>query len=205
MGRFQGIGLAAAAMLAWLASSAPAAAQAAAARPASTPADLRREVSELNLKLLEAEAQAAEIKEEQRLLDEEPLRSGDADARPMAAAKGFWETALPRGAFDEGAESAPVAVLAAMDAVRASIEQDEKAAIDAWKSAMERDLELQARIFAAEELVGGPASTGGLGGWLSPSLIALGALSVLGGVILTAHEVRDRLRWRLRAWAAAPA
>ena len=156
----------------------------------SNPAELRREVAELSLKLLEAEAQAAEIKEEQRLLDEEPLRGGDADAKPMAAAKGFWETALiPRGPSMKAQESSPLAVLAAMDAVRARSSRTEKVAIEAWKvgdgGATSRS---RPRIVEAEELVGGPARSGGSAGRSPRPGRCWGCCPCWGALFLTAHE-----------------
>ena len=145
MGRFQGIGLAAAVMVAWLAASSPASARAQATPSGSNQDDLRREVAELGLKLLDAQAQVAEIKEEQRLLDEKPLQGSDAEAKPMTAAKDFWEKALIPQAFKEGAEAPPLKVQETMDAVQKTIDEDRKKAIEAWKAAKQRELAFQAQ------------------------------------------------------------
>src|SRR5262249_50692894 len=155
--------------------------------------DLRGEVTELRRKLLEAEAEAAEIQAEQGLLDEAPRLAGAA-VRTLSAEEKFWGKALPC-AVSKGA-AGQAAVPPKISEVREGI--DQKTAIAAWKTALNRNMEFQAEIAKAKELFGGPAGEAGAAGGLSAGLIGLGALTVLGGVILAAHEVRDRLRWRLR-------
>ncbi len=204
MGRFQWIGPAVAVMVAWLAASSPASARAQATSSGSKQDDLRREVADLGLKLLDAQAQVAEIKEEQRLLDEKPLQGSDAEAKPMAASKGFWTSALIPQAFKEGAEAPSLKVQETMDAVQKTIDEDRKKAFEAWKAAKQRELAFLAQAAETQELMGGASGVRALAGAFSPHLLLLGLLAVLGGLFLTAHEIRDRLRWRLRALGSRP-
>jgi hypothetical protein len=198
MRRNRWIGLAGA-IMAWSALAIPAGAQA----PGGDLAKLRREVSDLSLELLRAEAEAAELKDEERLLTAAPRPGGEADARPLSADEALWKEAVDKAVLHRGSAAQPAA-LEGLATQRKSIEEDQKTAIAAWSSAMERSLAFQDEISKAEALVGWSWNAAGPPVGVSLGLIALGTLAVLGGLVFTVHEMRDGLRWRLRALGSRP-
>ena len=198
MRRNRWIGLAGA-IMAWSALAIPAGAQA----PGGDLAKLRREFSDLSFEVLRAEAEAAELKDEQRLLTTAIPQSGEADARPLSADEALWKEAVDKAVLHRGSAAQPAA-LEGLATQRKSIEEDQKTAIAAWSSAMERSLAFQDEISKAEALVGWSWNAAGPPVGVSLGLIALGTLAVLGGLIFTFHEIRDGLRWRLRALGSRP-
>jgi hypothetical protein len=200
MRRNQWFGLAAGVVLAWLAATISAWAQAPAAPPENGLAELRREVSQLGIELLRARAESDELKEEEKLLAPTPRPGGAADTRRLAAREELWDQALGKATAVAGTEE----VLGRLGEVLKSAKEDEKVALDAWSSAQERSLDLQDAIAEAKAEVGRSWDAGPPGGGLPPNLIVLGMLAVLGGLVLTLHEARDRIRWRLRALGSRP-
>jgi hypothetical protein len=147
--------------------------------------------------LLRAEALAEELKDEETLLAVMPEQGGGADARPLSAKKELWEQTIGKMTSGES----PGARLAAM---LQSARQDEASAVAAWRSAAERSLSFDDQVAEAETRVGWSWVDQGPSGNLPAGLIVLGLLAVTGGWLLALHEVRDRLRQRLRALGSRP-
>lgn len=202
MRRFNGFGPAVVVMLAWLAGSVPAGAQAPASSPGDAADGLRGEITDLKLQLIEAEATAAEIKDEQRLLGGDSRRGGDAGARALSAKTAFWEEVLPWAAPGKASAGPPIELVD--DDVEKAVMNTKKRAIEACKAALQHDMDFRAAAARTDELLGDPAGKAVSSGPIDGSLIALGTMAVLGGLILTVHESRDRLRWRLRAMGSRP-
>ena len=203
MRRDHWIGLAAGLVVAWWAATLPAGAQAQGSPPGGGVVKLRREVSELTLDVLRAEATAAELQEEERLLAPALQRNGEAEREALVGREGPLGRDDPQEDRRGGAAQTPTAQ-EELETVRNAIAKDETEAVAAWKKAMEKVLAFQDEIDAAERLVGWSWKGKKPGGDLSLDLIAEGILAVLGGLMLTVHELRDRLRWRLRALGSRP-
>ena len=202
MKRHHGIGLGVGMVVAWLAATVPAGAQTPASTPGPELTKLRNEVSELSLEMLRTEATAAEIQAEEGLVAPALQRGGEADAKSLSAANDVWEDISKRINSEEDPRTPTARVQ--MEKVKDVIEKDETKAVAAWKQAMEQDLAFQDEVNSAERLVGWSWKGKPPNVNLSIAVIAQGILAVVGGLVLTLHELRGRLRWRLRSLGSRP-
>ncbi len=121
----------------------------------------------------------------------------------MSAKDNVWDDTI-RKRIKKGTEAQWPAMHAELEKLQKAIERDEAESITAWEEAMEKDLAFQDKIDEAEHLVGWPWKGKRPDIEVSWGLIGQGILALLGGVVLMGHEVRDRLRWRLRALGSRP-
>jgi hypothetical protein len=205
MSRFQLIGLTTAVMLAWFATAIPTRAQGpAAASPPGGLAELRRTVSGLALELIEAEAEGDELKAEERLLSA-PAEGDDLnESRLLLAPEELWNDIFPESKPVDGPRGRASAVLAALAKNQQTIEADHKIAVEEWSWANEQSFDLREERARVESAIGWSMDAKVHRGALPGSLLPFGAVAVLASLALLFHELRDRLRWRLRAVGSRP-
>jgi len=206
MSRFQWFGLATGVMLAWLATAIRAQAQNPAAPAGGSVAGLRREVSEMALGLLKAQAEADELKDEERLLAKAPESDGedDTESRLLMAPDELWIKTFGKDAAGQVIADRPLPVIADLDGAHKKIDGYQRDSIDAWSAAMDLSLDLLEQRAKVEADVGWAMGASPPRNALPGHLIAWGVIAVLGSLALLMHEVRDRLRWRLRALGSRP-
>ena len=73
--------------------------------PSETTADLRREVTDLRLKLLESESQAEELEAEEKLLAATSPPGGETDGRPLSAQDDLWKQTVMGAAFSDNTQA----------------------------------------------------------------------------------------------------
>ncbi len=163
---------------------------------------LRRECFDLSLQLIRAEALAEELRAEEVLLRPDEAVGIDSTSKPLSARAELWEQAFDRSSV------AGVATGSLLADFLQTARKDEEAAVRAWHEATERSLAFYDKeVPAAEEQVGrswtSPRKTGeGRTIWGLLTFLSVGA--VTAGLLLTLHEARDRIRWRLRALGSRP-
>jgi hypothetical protein len=201
MRRLERFGLSTAAMLAWLATPILAHAQIPATPERGDLSKLRDQVTSLSLELLKAQAEADELKDEERVLTTAPEGTDAIGTRFFRAPEKVWTNAFPTSLPTDGDSDG---VLKNLAGVHREIEKHEKESTKAWTFATQRMLELREKRAETEGMIGWRMGSKSAKGTLLPVLVGLGAVAVLGGLVLLAHENRDRLRWRLRALGSRP-
>ena len=171
--------------------------------PSESIADLRREVRDLRLKLLENESQAEELTEEEKLLAAPAPPGGETDGRPLSAKDDLWKQTVMGAAFSDNTQAGSPPVIEKLRSARELAGAKEKEAVDAWGAATEKRMAFWDEVAQAEAVVGRAWPTEDPEPAFPLGLLALGTLAVLGGLVLAIHEARDRLRWRLRGRSAA--
>ncbi len=204
MSRFQWFGLTTAVLVAWFATAIRTHAQGPAAQGLGSAAQLRREISTLGLELLHVQAEGDELKDEERLLTTTPEGDSQFDSRLLLAPDDLWEKTFPASKPVDGPQGRAAKVLKVLAENQQKIDADQKTAIDEWTWATEQSLDLREERAQRESQVGWSVDSKVHRGGLTLRLMALGAVAVLGGLVLLMHEVRDRLRWRLRAIGSRP-
>ena len=166
-------------------------------------AKLRHEVTDLSEKLLRIDGLTEELQYEESLLAKRSTSDGQADAKPLV-----WKN--PGGGVmstEKNPEGQPAESIGQrMEADLRSMSGIELKAVSAWRSVTEKKQAFRHEVIEAEARAGRSWETveTNRGAWYTPDLIALGVLAVFGGFILSAHEVRDRIRWSIRALASRP-
>jgi hypothetical protein len=188
-------------MLLWLAPATASRAQNLSAPRQTNLAKLEEELKTLSLDLMKAEALGDELKEEDRVLSTEQEGAESADTRFFRAPEKVWMKAFPGSLAREGDADR---VLEDLARAQREIEKDQKEATRAWTYASDRMLALREKQAETEGIIGWKMGSKPASGAVSAKLIGLGVLAVLGGLLLLAHENRDRLRWRLRALGSRP-
>ena len=188
-------------MLACLSFSAAAQAQDAPAQQGSGLAELRQKVKELSLDLLKAEAEAEELTDEEKLLKETPAGADSDRSRRLSAPEDVWDDVFSLDAHKAGEADV---LLRQLEESRLNINKHKKRSEDAWSWVNEQSLDVQAKSAETEDLIGWRMGSKPSGSPISLTMIALGLLALLGGGVMLMHEIRDRLRWRLRAVGSRP-
>jgi Double-GTPase 2 len=123
------------------------------------------------------------------------------ESRFFRAPENVWVSAFPANLPKDGDSDG---VLKNLAAAHREIEKQQKESSKAWTTANQRMLELREQRALTEGMIGWRMGSKSSSGALSFGLIGLGTVAVLGGLVLLAHENRDRLRWRLRALGSRP-
>jgi len=199
MKRSQWLGVITVIMLAWNALAAATDAQDLPAPQRGGIPELQEQISDLELKLLRSEAEADELKEEERLLKATPEGAEPIDSPPVKAPEVVWEKLFDVAGSDDSEE-----VLKQLELAKNHMKKYRDASINVWKWANEQSLELQRARARTEDDIGRQAGGKEGASALTAELIGGGVLAVLGGLVLLGHEIRDRLRWRLRAVGSRP-
>ncbi len=162
---------------------------------------LEQELVALALDLLRAEALSDELKDEGRVLSTEPPASDATGARLFRAPENVWKNAFPDQGPKDGQGDG---VLEHLAGVQREIDKYQKDATRAWTSASVQILEQRKNRARTEGIIGWRMGSSAPGWGLSAALLGMGVLAVVGGLVLFAHENRDRIRWRLRALGSRP-
>ena len=148
MSRSRCFGAACLATVLWLT---PAASSHAQATGQADLSKLREEVTALSLELLKAQAEAAELKDEKRVLTTEPEGAEASDSRFFRAPEKVWERAFPENPVrDDDTDH----VLERLADAKKTIDRHQKDAESTWTSAAQRMLDLRKRREDIETVIG---------------------------------------------------